>query len=480
METAIFWFRRDLRLDDNPALHAAMKRAPVIIPVYIHDPEAEGDWAPGGASRWWLHESLTHLSRELEMRGSRLILRRGPSLDVLETLLGETGAEAVFWNRLYEPDLVARDRGVKTALRGMGIHAESHRAGLLCEPWELATGSGEAYRVFTPYWRALRSRTAIPAPAGEPRALPAPPRWPASRRVAELELVPPRAGWHHKLAAYWQPGEAGGRGRLNHFLAGIMPDYAQGRDFPGIDGVSALSPHLHFGELGPARVWSRVREHLEIDPQARAGAEAWLRELGWREFAHHVLFHFPETPDQPLYRRWRHFPWREDYLPQLRAWRRGETGVPIVDAAMRQLWETGWMHNRLRMIVASWLVKNLRVPWQEGARWFWDTLVDADLANNTLGWQWSAGCGADAAPYFRIFNPFTQSRRFDPRGIFLRRWLPELAELPDRHIHAPHDAPAAVLAAAGVRPGRDYPRPMVDYRASRQQALAAAEQVRGR
>lgn len=479
MQTAIFWFRRDLRLDDNPALSAAVDTAASILPVYIHDPEAEGSWAPGAASRWWLHESLAHLQQALAARGSHLIIRRGPALEALTELLGETGAEAVFWNRLYEPDLVARDRGIKASLQEMGVQAVSRRAALVCEPWELATGAGAPYRVFTPFWRALESRHQIPEPVSPPVRLPGPDRWPASSSPAALGLVLKQARWSDKLGGYWQPGEAGALQRMEVFLERILAGYGESRDRPEEDGVSALSPHLHFGELSPARAWQRVRAQMVAEPETQRGGEAWLRELGWREFAHHVLFHFPDTPDEPLYRRWRHFPWRENPEAFLETWCRAETGVPIVDAAMRQLWETGWMHNRLRMIVASWLVKNLRVPWQEGARWFWDTLVDADLANNTLGWQWSAGCGADAAPYFRIFNPFSQSRRFDPQGRFLRRWLPELAALPDAHIHAPHEAPQAVLEEAGVTPGRDYPRPMVDYRQSRQEALAAAEKVRG-
>lgn len=476
MDTAIVWLRRDLRLDDNPALAAAARRARAVIPVWIHEPDAPR----GDGTDWWLPHSLRDLDRSLRARDSRLMLRRGPAMDCLHALVAETGAGAVYWNRRYEPDEVQRDRGIFQSLRESGVEVQSFRAALLREPWELATGAGTPYRVFTPFWQAFRRAGEMPAPISRPSRIPAPARWPQSEAVEALDID--RDSTHHRraLGDHWQPGESGARTALERFLRRGLSHYAGGRDHPAEDGVSRLSPHLHFGELSPARAWKRVARRMESDPDSREGGEAWLRQLVWREFAHHVLFHFPHTPDQPMYRRWRHFPWREDHEDLLAAWREGRTGYPIVDAGMRELWETGWMHNRVRMLVASLLVKNMRVPWQSGAAWFLETLVDADLANNTLGWQWCAGCGADAAPYFRIFNPFTQSRRFDPEGRYIRRWLPELAALPARYRHAPHEAPESVLADASLRLDHHYPRPVIDYADSRREALAAAEKARGR
>lgn len=476
MQSLLLWFRRDLRLSDNPALRAAVDRARTVIPVYIHAPEEEGDWAPGAASRWWLHESLRALQAELASKGSRLIIRAGPTREALAALLAETGADGVVWNRLYEPAVVDRDRRIKQWLRHEGYRAESFRGALLVEPWEMRTGKGQPYRVFTPFWRALARRGDPAAPLPRPRILRPPDGWPLSEPLEGLDL-PPRVRWDRKLARHWTPGEGGAAAAVDRFLEGAMGRYDEGRDRPGEDGVSRLSPHLHFGEISPHQAWHRVQSRVAGEAAVAAGGQAWLRQLAWREFAHHVLFEFPHSADRPLYERWQAFPWRESHGAMLRAWQRGETGYPLVDAGMRELWETGYMHNRVRMVAASLLVKNIRAPWQLGARWFWDTLVDADLANNSMGWQWSAGSGADAAPYFRIFNPFTQSRRFDPAGRYIRRWVPELAGLPDRDIHAPHEAKPMVLEAAGVRPGRDYPLPVVDYRRSREEALAAAREV---
>lgn len=476
MKTALLWFRRDLRLSDNPALRAAVDQAERVIPVFIHAPAEEGGWAPGEASRWWLHQSLDALAGQLSEAGSRLILRPGPSLEALQTLLRETGAEAVFWNRLYEPLIVARDRRIKQTLRAQGVAVRSFQSALLVEPWQMRTGKGEPYRVFTPFWRSLQRRESPRQPLRKPRTLRPASRWPRSEALAGLGLLP-ASTWYPKLAAWWQPGEPGAMDALSRFLDSGLPVYEQRRDRPADDAVSRLSPHLHHGEISPFQAWHRVSQLMAGRTALGRGGEAWQRQLAWREFAHHVLFEFPHTADEPMYERWANFPWRREYPPLLRAWQRGETGYPIVDAGMRELWETGFMHNRVRMIAASLLVKNIRAPWQTGARWFWETLVDADLANNSMGWQWSAGCGVDASPWFRIFNPFTQSRRFDPGGHYLRRWLPELSRLPDRLIHAPHETDAASLHAAGVRLGRDYPSPVVDYRSSREQALEAARRM---
>jgi deoxyribodipyrimidine photo-lyase len=469
----IIWFRHDLRLRDNPAVAAALKRGEPVVPVYILDPVAEGDWPLGGASRWWLHHSLASLNGSLWKRGSRLVLARGASGAVLRKLINATGATAVCWNRRYEPAAIKVERGVTGALREDGVEAMSFNASLLFEPDAIRNKAGAPFQVFTPFWRhclALDVTPPVPVPAGK---FPAPARWPASEDLAAFQLLP-RAGWAAGFPQVWEPGEAGAQKRLRRFVAQPMGAYAVGRDFPGSGGTSALSPHLHFGEIGPRQIWAAVRAQARdsgVFPPSR-GAQVFLSEVGWREFAYHLLYHFPRTPAEPLRSAFAAFPWREDSAG-LRAWRRGLTGYPIVDAGMRQLWQTGWMHNRVRMIVASFLVKHLRISWREGAAWFWDTLVDADLANNTLGWQWSAGCGADAAPYFRIFNPTLQSAKFDPDGEYVRRWVPELAKLPAKYVHEPWAAPSAVLAAAGVTMGRDYPRPVVDHAAARASALAA-------
>ncbi|MEJ2513842.1 MAG: deoxyribodipyrimidine photo-lyase [Gammaproteobacteria bacterium] len=463
MKTAIVWLRRDLRLSDNPALVAAAERAERVVPVYLWSPQDEGDWAPGAAARWWIHESLTRLRQDLEGRGSRLVIRRGPAEEALPALVEEVSAGGVFWNRLYDPALVERDRRIKTALRESGQEAESFAAGLLFEPWTVSTGSGGPYRVFTPYWRACQKRPEPQPPLKPPDSLAAPGRWPDSLDVPDLELLP-KIPWYRSLADAWTPGESGAHGRLGAFIAHALEGYDADRDRPDREGVSRLSPYLHHGELSPRQVWHAVTARRGAAPER--DIEAYLRELGWREFAHHVLFHFPQTPTEPMYEKYADFPWREDYDALLEAWQAGRTGVPMVDAGMRQLWETGWMHNRVRMIVASLLVKNIRAPWQAGARWFWDTLVDADLANNTMGWQWSAGCGADAAPYFRIFNPVTQGRKFDPEGRYVRRWVPELADLSNRDIHGAADPPPD-----------GYPAPVVDLKTSREEALAALKSV---
>ena len=467
MSIALVWLRRDLRLTDHPALHRATAEHGRIIPVYIHAPHEDAPWKPGAASRWWLHHSLAALDRALRRHGSRLIIRRGDSLATLRELLRETGAKAVYWNRLYEPASIARDRAVKAALRKDGVLAESSRAALLIEPWTLLKPDERPYQVFTPFWKACLQRLPPTAPLPAP-ALPGPKQWPDSLSLAVLDLLP-RIRWDDGLAAAWQPGEAGAQAQLERFCESALAGYRQGRDWPGRDGVSRLSPHLHFGEIGPRQIWAEVAGATDGDPLGDRGAETYLREIGWREFAHHVLYHWPHTPEQPLRERFAAYPWREEYADLLRAWQQGRTGYPMVDAGMRQLWRTGWTHNRARMLAASFLVKNCRISWREGARWFWDTLVDADLASNTLGWQWTAGCGVDAAPYFRVFNPFLQGETFDPDGAYIRRWIPELAALPATVIHQPWNC----------TPKPDYPMPIIDFAASRAEALAGWERIKG-
>ncbi|PWE18025.1 deoxyribodipyrimidine photolyase [Marinicauda salina] len=465
---AIVWFRQDLRLADNPALLAACESGRPVLPVYVLDDETPGDWRPGGASRWWLHHSLADLDRALQNKGARLHLRKGPADRVIRELVEQTGAGAVYWNRCYEPFATERDARLKAALKEAGVEARSFNGSLLAEPWEIATKDGGPYRVFTPFWKALQARGAPPAPAPEPGSI----EHYAAHGSDELDawgLLPTRPDWAGGLRKTWTPGEAGAQTRLEAFIESALDDYSEGRNRPDRESTSRLSPHLHCGEISPRQVWTAV-DAAAAPPDANAAA--FLSEIGWREFSHHLLHHFPRFPDANFQSKFDAFPWR-DGDEAFRAWTRGETGFPIVDAGMRQLWETGWMHNRVRMIVASFLVKDLMIDWRKGEAWFWDTLVDADLANNAAGWQWTAGSGADAAPFFRIFNPITQGRKFDPDGAYVRRWVPELGEMPADLIHAPWEADSVTLAGAGVRPGETYPDPIVDHGEARKRALAA-------
>ncbi|MEO0996766.1 MAG: deoxyribodipyrimidine photo-lyase [Pseudomonadota bacterium] len=471
--TTLFWFRRDLRLSDNPGLRAALNGTDTLIPVFIDDSEELGEWAPGAAARVWLGRSIAALSRSLEDNGSRLIVRRGRGEDVLAALIDETGATRVFWNRLYDPARVRRDKALKAALKARGIDARSHKAGLLLEPWEIETQQGEPYQVFTPFWRNAQSSLPPREPWVMPRNFRAPAQWPDNSGDDALNVTP-KPAWDEGFWDVFTPGEQSARERLYAFADAALADYKTQRDVPGDDGVSRLSPHLAFGEISPFQIWHIIAKRRD---EAPAGADAYLREIGWREFAYHVLFHFPDTPTEPLKDKYRDFPWREDHADALERWQRGRTGIPIVDAGMRQLWRHGWMHNRVRMIVASLLVKNVRAPWLAGARWFWDTLVDADLANNTLGWQWAAGCGADAAPYFRIFNPVLQGEKHDPDGRYVREFVPELGRLPDRYLHKPWELPADTAADIDFELGRDYPAPIVDLKKTRDEALAALKQL---
>ena len=446
--------------------------------MYVHAPEEEGPWRPGAASDWWLHRSLAGLDDGLRRRGIGLTVRRGPAAAALATLAAETGATRVCWNRLHEPAVARRDAALERHLEAVGLDCESFGGALLTDPWQVRTAQGGPYKVFTPYWRACQVQLqTLEPPLRAPRRLRGPATALRSEPLESLGLRP-RQAWDAGLAAAWTPGEAGAHARLERFCRETLPGYHTGRDFPDRPASSRLSPHLHFGEVSPRQCLFAARNAVvDHGPAAQVPAEAFLREIGWREFAHHLLHHFPHTTDAPLDERFDRFPWAKG-AALLETWQRGRTGFPLVDAGMRELWTTGWMHNRVRMIVASLLTKNLRQPWLEGARWFWDTLVDADLANNTLGWQWTAGCGADAAPFFRIFNPVLQAERCDPRRDYLRRWLPELARLPDRWIHRPWQAPADVLTGAGVTLGTTYPRPVVDLSLSRRAALAAYTAMR--
>jgi len=474
---SLVWFRQDLRLHDNPALQAAIERGGPVIPVFIRSVEEAGAWRPGEASDWWLHQSLQELNRSLQATGSRLILRTGTSLTELLRLVKETGADAVFWNRVYEPAAIARDKQVKPALRQAGLAAESFNGTLLMEPWEVQTGEGRPYQVFTAFWKSCLAKPAPTTPLPAPSKLRAPESWPTTVPLESLHLEATRP-WIQGLKAAWQPGTISALRQLNTFVEAAVLDYETARDRPAEIGTSRLSSHLHFGEISPRMIWHTVQSRFpNLTESHDSNPRTYLKEIGWREFAYHLLYHFPATTDQPLRPEFARFPW-EDNPQFLKAWQRGRTGYPIVDAGMRELWATGWMHNRVRMIVASFLVKDLRLHWRHGAAWFWDTLVDADLAANTLGWQWSAGCGADAAPYFRVFNPTLQSEKFDPDGHYLRKWIPELKSLPTRWLHAPWMAPQPTLHAASITLGRTYPNPIVDHKVARIRALEAFEKIK--
>jgi deoxyribodipyrimidine photo-lyase len=464
-------------------LQAALATHRPIVPVYILDDEGEGRWRAGAASRWWLHHSLAAFDTVLRKHGSRLVLVRGESLTVLQELAAATKADAVFWNRRYEPAVIARDSRIKESLSAAGLEAKSFNSALLFEPHTIANKQGNPFQVFTPYWRHCLAQPVPDEIAISPRVLfLEPAKWPRSLALAELELLP-RLNWADGFAQKWEPGEEGAQKRLKLFLAKKVADYDEARDIPSEDATTGLSAHLHFGEIGPRQIWAAAQALSKASGvfPLNSGVQRFLTEVGWREFAHHLLYHFSNTPERPLRAQFEKFQWADDPKGEkLRAWQRGQTGYPIVDAGMRQLWHTGWMHNRVRMIVASFLVKHLRLSWTHGAAWFWDTLVDADLASNTLGWQWSAGCGADAVPYFRIFAPVTQGEKFDPDGEYVRRWVPELAKMPSKFLHKPWEAPSEVLAQAGVKLGTNYPQPIVDHATARGEALAAFKSLRER
>lgn len=464
----ILWFRQDLRLSDNPALDHALRTGRPVIPVYILD-DGPAVRPIGAASRWWLHGSLEALDAALRRIGAPLVLRRGDSEAELRRLIGETGADTVFMNRRFEPDAFVHDADVAHALKADGIECHGYNGALLARPGSIRTGAGGPYRVFTPFFRALMATAAAPAPLPAPSAVKTV-AGVESESVGDWALRPAAPDW---AAGFdWTPGEAGAEAALSAFIGGGLKVYSKGRDFPAEASVSRLSPHLHWGELHPWRALTAARRAGAEGAVASAEADKFAAELGWRDFSAQLLHHFPQMTDTAFRPEFDGMPWRDD--PEgLEAWKRGRTGYPIVDAGMRQLWTTGWMHNRVRMIVASFLVKDLLIDWREGEAWFWDTLVDADLASNVQNWQWVAGSGADASPWFRIFNPVTQGQKFDADGRYVRRWVPELARLPDRWLHAPWTAPPEVLRTAGVRLGHDYPRPVVDHAAARDRALEA-------
>ncbi len=454
--TTILWLRQDLRLHDNPALFAAAARG-AVVPVYILDDETAGKWRLGGASRWWLHHSLSSLSNELRKFNIHLIIKKGNPQNILERMSIETGADTVMWNRCYEPYATARDANIKTHLKAKGMHVESFNASLLFEPWEIKNQQGGFFKVFTPFWKHCLNKPPPSPPLPIPIIINGHSKFISSDTLDNLNLLPTKPDWASGLRTTWKVGEHAAQQQLTHFLNDGLARYDGGRDIPSQNNTSRLSPHLHFGEISPRQIWYQISECSE---KLGGHVNKYLAEIGWREFSYHLLYHFPELPHAPFNPKFTHFTWQENER-SFNKWRMGQTGYPLVDAGMRELWHTGIMHNRVRMVTASFLTKHLRIDWRKGEAWFWDTLVDADLAANAASWQWVAGCGADAAPYFRIFNPYTQSEKFDPQGEYIKQWIPELRSLSSSEIHKPWNYT------------KHYTKPIIEHDTARKEALAA-------
>lgn len=469
-------FRHDLRLADNRALDAAVHSGRPVLPVFILDEESKGVRPIGGARRWWLHHSLMALACDMSDRGATILLRRGPTRAIVDSLIAETGADRVLWNRRYDPVGAAIDSDLKECLRGRGIDCKSFEGQLLHEPTRLKTGTGRHYRVYSPFWRALVAEPAPRPPLAAPKTIRGYNVSLPSDDLASWNLLPTQPDWAGGLRAEWSPGEAGAGARLQLFIENAIDGYGENRDRPGLSSTSRLSPHLAHGEITPFQIWQAVENARGNVPGL--DAEKFLKEVVWREFSYHLLFHNPDLADKNYNSDFDGFEWRQS-AKLLEAWRGGRTGYPIVDAGMRELWQTGWMHNRVRMVCASFLIKHLLQDWRDGERWFWDTLVDADPASNAASWQWVAGSGADAAPYFRIFNPILQGEKFDADGDYVRHYVPELSHLPNRFLHKPNEAPALLLQEAGVKLGREYPVPVVEHGHARDRAMSAYNAMKG-
>lgn len=464
------WFRQDLRLRDNPALSFASEHG-AVIPLYIFDTQCPEHFVPGGASQWWLHQSLQSLNTSLD---NQLHCLKGDASKIIIELMQTHGIKKIVWNRCYEPWQIKRDTQLKQQLTEAGIDVHSFNSHLLWEPWRVLKKDETPYKVFTPYYRrGCLSKTAPRMPAAAPKKLQIEFLSVLDEGVDSLALNP-EINWYNSIEKMWSPGEEGAAQSLSEFLPDGAKQYKNKRDFPDLGVTSKLSPHLHFGEISPNQIWYAGINALNGNTE-NEGLDCYLSELGWREFSHYLLFHFPHIPTKNFSPKFEHFQWRSDEAA-LQAWQKGQTGIPIVDAGMRELWQTGTMHNRVRMVVASFLVKNLLIDWRKGERWFWDCLLDADLAANSASWQWVAGTGADASPYFRIFNPVTQGQRFDAKGEYVKRFCPELSKMPDKYIHNPWDAPQNILDYAGVKLGKTYPKPIADLKASRLRALDALAQ----
>ncbi len=471
----IHWFRKDLRLTDNPALSSAAESGHPILAVYILEDGDSDPWAPGGASRWWLHHSLKALDQSLKTLGNSLILRRGRPQEVLRELVTETSAAAVYCTSLTEPHALKIDSELKHILNELGTGFRALDGNLIFPPESIATKNGEPFKVFTPFYKACLKKFPLPAPPPALKRLQCHEKTVKSDSLEQWNLLPTKPDWSTGWLDIWTPGEQGALSRLDPFLEQSAAKYGMRRDRPGVAGTSRLSPHFHFGEISPLLCWHRASSNIR--PGTEKNIDSFLRQIIWREFSHHLLYHFPAFPEKPFRQEFEHFPWERNE-EALRRWQRGLTGYPIVDAGMRELWMTGWMHNRVRMVAASFLVKHLLVPWQDGAAWFWDTLVDADLANNSVSWQWVAGCGVDAAPFFRIFNPVLQGRKFDPDGTYVRLWVPELANLPNKYIHEPWTASEKILENLDIFLGKNYPLPVVDHSKAQNQALSMFKKLR--
>jgi len=464
----ICWFRQDLRLADNHALtHAAQSGE--IIPVFILD---ENDRPLGGASKWWLHHSLELLEKSL----GGMIFMRGKPLECLEKLAKIIETDKIYWNRSYEPRCVERDKEIKAHFKAKGFDVQSFSGSVVREPWETETGSGESYKVFTPFWKANLKKgmpAPIPAPTFKLANLPE-----MSDRLEDWNLLPTSPNWASAWTEMWKPGELGAAAQLETFLEDGIRNYGELRNRPDLPHhCSYLSPHLHFGEISPRQVCAKANFIADQNPAFASDASKFIRQIGWRDFSNHLMFHFPEITERNWKPAFDNYPWVEND-DHLKAWQRGMTGYPFVDAGMRELWHTGYMHNRVRMLVASFLVKHLRIHWSEGEAWFWDTLLDADMANNKASWQWVTGSGADAAPYFRIFSPISQGPKFDPNADYVRKWCPELRKLPNQFIHTPFEAPPDELTMAGIKLGETYPLPIVDHKKAREAALAGYQYVK--
>lgn len=464
--TTIFWFRQDLRLSDNPGFYEAAQRGK-ILPIYILDDEGAGEFKMGGASRWWLHHSLKKLNESL---GGNLHLTKGNPSEILQNLCIQHNIKSVYWNRCYEPWRMHRDAKLKSQFRDQGIDCQSFNGSLLWEPWDVLKKDETPYKVFTPYYRkgclaATAPRPPLPIPKTIDLKIQE-----GGLTLSDLNLMP-QIQWYDQMESCWDIGESAAQNRLNEFLEQELIGYKENRNYPNKKNVSRLSPHLHFGEISPHQVWYAAQRSALLE-RNEEDLDCFLSELGWREFSYYLLYHFPELPRKNFQPKFDGFPWRSN-TSFLKAWQSGQTGYPIIDAGMRELWQTGYMHNRVRMIVGSFLVKNLQLHWHHGENWFWDCLVDADLASNSASWQWIAGSGADAAPYFRIFNPILQGEKFDPEGHYTRRYVPELANLPTPYLFKPWEAPESVLSKAGVILGKDYPKPIIGLSESRNSALEA-------
>ncbi len=483
MATSICWFYQDLRLADNLALTAAVDSRHGVLPLYVLDDDAldddgAGEWAIGGASRWWLHHSLTALDKSLAERGSRLIIRRGKAAAIIPALMAEVDGAGLYTARRREEWSKKQLANVAQALARQKIPVKTFGGATIAEAAEIRSKTGTRLRVYTPYKRNFLLQKPAAQPLPVPQSIPRPKEWPVSLKVEDLSLRPKRPDWSGGLAATWDCGEIIANKRWQKFIKTPIDDYDISRDCPSDDATSRLSPHLHFGEISPMTIYySVLKRQDKKNIGQNIGAEKFLDEVIWREFAYELLDHFPTMPWRPLREEFTRFPYRDDFASDLKAWQRGETGYPLVDAGMRQLYQTGWMHNRVRMVAASFLIKHLLIPWQCGARWFYDTLVDADLASNSAGWQWVAGCGVDASPYFRIFNPMTQAEKFNAGG-YIRRFCPELSGLDDKEITAPFAVPKALLAAKNIRLGHDYPLPIIDHKRARNRALMALDTIK--